>query len=389
MTTTRTTTSTAASASALRALALLVLAVSALRPVGLRRSLSGSSHTPLLPCTTQQVVAVRAELVHVDLAAAEQGWTLSNANGSISLPTRVPAHTLAVLADAGLVAADPLFRCVWAGSLLLSSVWVPRRGTAWQLDMPLRLTPTRTQHAAELCAGTPLGTAWQLECLARHRAVSLTSECHTPPRYGEREARWVADERGWNFTRVWSSQQHAVLTGCRHVCLVLHGLDTFGSVVLNGRHVLEAHNAHRLVRGGGAMQPAVWRSPVAHMHTRQRHSRVGCCNPRRSWWLPLNSSRALREGANLLSVVLRPAAEAAAAAQAAYPYPVPTMQVLCGCWCECCRSVGDCQRTRHPTSGCSRPRLACALPDCLLQVPGGAGPYNFARKPAFDFGWVS
>lgn len=49
----------------------------------------------------------------------------------------------------------------------------------------------------------------------------------------------------------------------------------------------------------------------------------------RSWWVPLDAE-ALREGANMLSVVLQPAAAMAARAQAAYPYPVPTMQV-CAC----------------------------------------------------------
>ena len=45
-----------------------------------------------------------------------QKWKLSNANNSISLPTTVPAHALSVLAAAGVVAEDPLYRCVlwWA-----------------------------------------------------------------------------------------------------------------------------------------------------------------------------------------------------------------------------------------------------------------------------------
>ena len=49
--------------------------------------------------------------------------------------------------------------------------------------------------------------------------------------------------------------------------------------------------------------------------------------PLRSWWLPLSDPDALREGANMLSIVLHPAAEQALRAKAAYPYPVPTMQV--------------------------------------------------------------
>jgi beta-mannosidase len=117
--------------------------------------------------------AACAELVRVDLAALRKGWSLTNANGSIVLPARVPAHTLSVLAGAGLVQADPLSR------------------------------------------------------------------------YGERDTRWVAQEGGWNFTLVWHSDRHAQLSGCRQVLLVLHGIDTVGAVVLNGGHVLAAHNAHR------------------------------------------------------------------------------------------------------------------------------------------------
>lgn len=51
-----------------------------------------------------------ADLVHVDLSS-QKAWKLTNANNSISLPTTVPAHTLSVLASAGLVAQDPLSRC--------------------------------------------------------------------------------------------------------------------------------------------------------------------------------------------------------------------------------------------------------------------------------------
>ena len=65
-------------------------------------------------------------------------------------------------------------------------------------------------------------------------------------RYGERNTAWVGQER-WNFTLVWSSKKHAALMGCKHVMLVLHGIDTVGTVVLNGRHVLQADNAHRWV----------------------------------------------------------------------------------------------------------------------------------------------
>jgi hypothetical protein len=54
-------------------------------------------------------------------------------------------------------------------------------------------------------------------------------------------------EDTWNFTVTWPGQQHSRVVACRHVLLVMHGIDTFGAVVLNGRHVLAADNAHRCV----------------------------------------------------------------------------------------------------------------------------------------------
>jgi hypothetical protein len=54
-------------------------------------------------------------------------------------------------------------------------------------------------------------------------------------------------EDTWNFTLIWSSKKHEFLTACHQVMLVLHGLDTFATVVLNGQHVLWADNAHRWV----------------------------------------------------------------------------------------------------------------------------------------------
>jgi hypothetical protein len=92
---------------------------------------------------------------------------------------------------------------------------------------------------------------------------TATAHTQTPHRYGEREARWVADER-WNFTLVWGSARHEALANSTHVLLALHGIDTVASVVLNGRHVLEAHNAHRCVRvvffGGEGEGRGGWRA---------------------------------------------------------------------------------------------------------------------------------
>ena len=73
-----------------------------------------------------------------------------------------------------------------------------------------------------------------------------TGLTHCCCRYGERDTRWVGEDT-WNFTLIWSSKKHEFLTACHQVMLVLHGLDTFATVVLNGQHVLWADNAHRWV----------------------------------------------------------------------------------------------------------------------------------------------
>uniref|UniRef100_A0A383VEX7 Beta-mannosidase-like galactose-binding domain-containing protein n=1 Tax=Tetradesmus obliquus TaxID=3088 RepID=A0A383VEX7_TETOB len=128
-------------------------------------------------------------------------------------------------------------------------------------------------------------------------------------RYGELETRWVSQDT-WNFTVTWAGQQHSAVAACRHVLLVLHGIDTFGHVLLNGRHVLAADNAHR------------------------------------SWWVVLREPSLLREGPNTLSVVLQPAVSVALRRKTRNAYSIPTMA-----------------------------------------APGGFDVYNFARKPASDFGW--
>jgi hypothetical protein len=54
-------------------------------------------------------------------------------------------------------------------------------------------------------------------------------------------------EATWNFTVTWPGQQHRQVADCRHVLLLMRGIDTFGHVLLNGQHVLAADNAHRCV----------------------------------------------------------------------------------------------------------------------------------------------
>eukprot|EP00879_Flechtneria_rotunda_P028074 GHRR01030152.1.p1 GENE.GHRR01030152.1~~GHRR01030152.1.p1 ORF type:complete len:136 (+),score=49.57 GHRR01030152.1:51-458(+) len=64
-------------------------------------------------------------------------------------------------------------------------------------------------------------------------------------RYGELETRWVAEDPSWNFTLIWPGHRHAALASSRHTLLVLHGVDTFGHVVLNNKHLKATNNAHR------------------------------------------------------------------------------------------------------------------------------------------------
>eukprot|EP00878_Enallax_costatus_P023191 GHUV01024656.1.p1 GENE.GHUV01024656.1~~GHUV01024656.1.p1 ORF type:complete len:187 (+),score=26.66 GHUV01024656.1:294-854(+) len=160
-------------------------------------------------------LSTAADLVTVDLSA--QPWRLTNANQSVAVPTTLPAHVLGVLAAAGIVQSDPLYR------------------------------------------------------------------------YGELETRWVSEDT-WNFTLIWSGQQHSELKACKHVLLVLHGVDTFGDVVLNGRHVLRVNNAHR------------------------------------SWWQPLPPD-VLRDSANMMSMILQPAVQVALRAKVLNKYNIPTMAV--------------------------------------------------------------
>jgi hypothetical protein len=47
-------------------------------------------------------------LVRLDLS--QSAWQLSSGNRSISVTTRLPAHVLGVLAAAGVVQQDPLYR---------------------------------------------------------------------------------------------------------------------------------------------------------------------------------------------------------------------------------------------------------------------------------------
>lgn len=184
-----------------------------------------------------------AELVRVDLSHHD-AWRLTNSNHSIDLPTKIPAHTISVLASAGLAPDDPLYRLVGAmlsaESILLAALscsWL--RACLQQSWSQIHAAHTYTLHGPRQLARAQPCTH---TCLVMH---------HPLGRYGERDTRWVGEEQ-WNFTLVWNSKKHQALVGCRRVLLVLHGIDTFGLVVLNGRHLLQADNSHRCGVASGA-----------------------------------------------------------------------------------------------------------------------------------------
>jgi hypothetical protein len=111
----------------------------------------------------------------------------------------------------------------------------------------------------------------------------------------------------------------------------------------------------------------------------------------------LKDASLLREGANMLSVVLQPAVAVALRNKALNAYRIPTMAVsdlddslllqhhaVTACmFFEQSNSLTLRRRQSMHTWEPER-RLLLLL---LLQVPGGFDVYNFARKPASDFGW--
>ncbi|KAF6261504.1 glycoside hydrolase superfamily [Scenedesmus sp. NREL 46B-D3] len=127
-------------------------------------------------------------------------------------------------------------------------------------------------------------------------------------RYGEQDSRWVAYEV-WNFTVTFSAEDAAKLAAQEQAVLFLGGVDTFGTVSINGQTVLQTNNFHR------------------------------------HWTVPVKSFLDTT-GPNTLTISIAPAYNTTLAAQAEYPYFIPT-----------------------------------------LYNTGSIGAYNFARKPAFDFGW--
>jgi hypothetical protein len=63
-------------------------------------------------------------------------------------------------------------------------------------------------------------------------------------RYGEQDARWVAYSV-WNFSVTFSAEDAAKLAAQEQAVLFLGGVDTFGTVSINGQTVLQTNNFHR------------------------------------------------------------------------------------------------------------------------------------------------
>jgi beta-galactosidase/beta-glucuronidase len=63
-------------------------------------------------------------------------------------------------------------------------------------------------------------------------------------RYGEQDSRWVAFQV-WNFSVTFSAEDAAKLAAQEQAVLYLGGVDTFGTVSINGQTVLQTDNFHR------------------------------------------------------------------------------------------------------------------------------------------------
>uniref|UniRef100_A0A383VKX2 beta-mannosidase n=1 Tax=Tetradesmus obliquus TaxID=3088 RepID=A0A383VKX2_TETOB len=127
-------------------------------------------------------------------------------------------------------------------------------------------------------------------------------------RYGEQDSRWVAFQE-WTFSVTFSAEDAAKLAAQEQAVLYLGGVDTFGTISINGQTVLQTNNFHR------------------------------------HWTVPIKSFLDA-SGPNTLTISIAPAYNTTLEEQAKYPYFIPT-----------------------------------------LYNTGSIGAYNFARKPAFDFGW--
>uniref|UniRef100_A0A383W609 beta-mannosidase n=1 Tax=Tetradesmus obliquus TaxID=3088 RepID=A0A383W609_TETOB len=110
-------------------------------------------------------------------------------------------------------------------------------------------------------------------------------------RFGELATRWVALDT-WSFSLSFDGSSLAMqqLRSQKQVLLKLGGVDTFASVMLNGKEILEANNFHRQ-----------WSVPVKQL---------------------------LVDGDNTLVITIKPAAAESERLQAEHPYSIPALRQM-------------------------------------------------------------
>ncbi|WIA22744.1 hypothetical protein OEZ86_009703 [Tetradesmus obliquus] len=110
-------------------------------------------------------------------------------------------------------------------------------------------------------------------------------------RFGELATRWVALDT-WSFSLIFDGSSPAMqqLRSQKQVLLKLGGVDTFASVMLNGKEILEANNFHRQ-----------WSVPVKQL---------------------------LVDGDNTVVITIKPAAAESERLQAEHPYSIPALRQM-------------------------------------------------------------
>ena len=117
----------------------------------------------------------------------------------------------------------------------------------------------------------------------------------------------------WTFQRTFSVSK-AFMDAHARQQLVLEGVDTVATLVLNGMEAAQMANAHRSVQQCSGMLPTMHRQPLT----------VGLPSCDREHRVDVKGT--LVEGVNEIRIIIHSAVTDAAARAAAYPYPVPFVQ---------------------------------------------------------------